>query len=377
MTETAEQLVDMIWREYGLHVRAIQRLAPVWRLESDLGPLCLKRVAYDEGKLRFICLAMEHLRREGFSRSPELLPARRGRRWLPHQDVHGEGWLFLTDWVADRPCDFLEEGHIAAATTTLAEFHQYAKGFDGPGLSRRRAHWQRWPRLLAGRTADLNRYAAMDEGTLAEQELLKAAVQQAQLAVTVLDKSQYRRLAAEACAEKSFVHRDVAARNFVLNYRDEANLIDFDYCRWDLRLADVARLLDRTLRSHRWSFSLGQRILSVYEETSPLHPDEYPVLLALLIFPQRFWRLCRRRYEGLLFDRTAFRRDLRQWQGEQRQKSGFLRRFAEEYCWGFLHRHDFNSLSDGATIAGESDTMGLPYQLDLYKRFFPQPGYRN
>ncbi|MZP28819.1 CotS family spore coat protein [Heliobacterium undosum] len=397
MAETAEQLVELIRREYGLHVRSIQRLAPVWRLETDMGPLCLKRVGYDEGKLRFICAAMEHLRRQGFTRSPVLLPSREGRLWIPNPDMcgdsrdsGGDGWLFLTNWVADRPCDFFVEAHIIAATATLAEFHQYAKGLESPGLSRRRSHWLRWPRLLAGRTADLHRYEALGAGAPGERDLLKTQIRQAQRALAVLEKSEFGRIAAESRKENTFVHRDIAARNFVLNYRDEAHLIDFDYCRWDLRLVDMARLLDRVLRSHRWSFSLGQKILSVYEEISPLQPGEYPVLLAFLLFPQRFWRLCRRRYDGFLSDTSEFSRDLRQQQAEQRQKGIFLRRFAEEYCWGFLHRHGFGCILEGETFSSEQEkdtvmsgdvgkardipagSLGLAYRIELYQRYFLQ-----
>ncbi|ABZ84975.1 putative spore coat protein s, putative [Heliomicrobium modesticaldum Ice1] len=420
MAETAEQLVELIRREYGLHVRAIQRLTPVWRLETDIGPLCLKRVGYDEGKLGFICAAMEHLRRQGFTRSPVLLPSREGRLWIPDLDMRGDyrdtgrdGWLFLTDWVADRPCNFSEEAHILAAAATLAEFHQYAKGLTSPDLSRRRGHWMRWPRLLAGRTADLHRYETLGARAPIERELLKTQIRQAQRALAVLERSEFGRIAAASQMEKTFVHRDIAARNFVLNYRDEAHLIDFDYCRCDLHLVDIARLLERVLRYHRWSYSLGQKILSVYEETTPLQPSEYPVLLAFLLFPQRFWRLYRRRYDGFISDASEFSRDLRQLQAEQRQKGFFLRRFAEEYCWGFLHRHGFDCIVEAETFLNEEGLLaeegaivqaehiakegivkagsieekdmaigkrrdiragswGLAYRLELYKRFFKQ-----
>ncbi|MBC9785024.1 CotS family spore coat protein [Heliobacterium chlorum] len=362
MTElTLDELADFLHRTYGYRLCSVQHLSPVWRLETDLGPLCLKKVCYEADKLQFICLAMAHLNRQGFLKSPELLPTLRGDYYAFYQ---GHSY-FLTDWVADIPCDFGEREHIFAATVTLAEFHQHSRGLETPPSLYRRPHWERWIRTLFRRTEDLRRYREkLEKSPLLS--LLDEHILQAETALTILENSQYSAIAQRAKKMSTFIHRDVAARNFVLDYKGQAKIIDFDYCRWDIRLVDIARLLDRTLRNHRWRFSLAQGILEAYDEMTPIFPEEYPVLLGLLYFPQRFWRLCHRYYESGTLESVHFLSNLRALQSEQAARMRFLRILAEEYCLGFLCRN-------GVRLSKEQhiDSEGYHYHwLDLYQRLY-------
>ncbi|MTV50126.1 CotS family spore coat protein [Heliobacillus mobilis] len=360
MTElTLEELADFLRHTYGYRLRSAQRLSPVWRLETDLGPLCLKKVCYEEDKLQYICLAMAHLNQQGFNKSPVLLPTLQGSYYAFYRGHR----YFLTDWVADIPCDFGEREHIFAATATLAEFHQYSRGLETPPDLYRRPHWERWIRTLSRRTEDLRRYRVkLEKSPLLP--LLNEQILQAETALNILENSQYRAIARRAKKLGTFIHRDVAARNFVLDYKGQAKIIDFDYCRWDIRLVDLARLLDRTLRSHRWRFGFARAILETYDEITPIFPEEYPVLLGLLYFPQRFWRLCHRYYESGTLECVHFLSNLRALQSEKTTRMRFLRILAEEYCLGFLCRN-------GIRLNGDCNVDSEGYHwLDLYQRLY-------
>ncbi|KAB2952301.1 CotS family spore coat protein [Heliorestis acidaminivorans] len=377
----AEELVTLLKEQYQINIRAIQQLSIVWRLESELGPLCLKKVTYEEEKLHFICQAMDHLTQQNFTLTPQVIPTWQGKLYTPFQG----GFAFLTDWVADRPCDFQRESHLTAATATLAQFHQHAKGLKTPQQNHRRAYWKRWPRVLSRRTKDLQKYRALVAEkkiflTMTEQKkmlaLLDQSIEQAKSSLKILENSQYQEISDNAKKEATFVHRDIASRNFVLDHYNQARLIDFDYCRWDIYICDLVRLLDRSLRYYRWSFQRGQEIIKTYDEIRPLEPAEYPLILALLTFPQKFWRLCHRFFrENSVHSIKDFLERMKVISSDFASKTRFLHRFAEEYCLGFFSRHkvtipSLNEQTEGEEISQwlEESRIGLAYQLGLYKK---------
>ncbi|MDD2420650.1 MAG: CotS family spore coat protein [Heliobacteriaceae bacterium] len=375
MTVSWEQLAGLLSREYGLQVFSIHHLAPVYRVKTPAGPLCLKFTDKKENHLAFMCLAMARLNKQGFTKSPTVLATRNGKLYTRFQNH----WCFLTNWAGDTPCDFRRPSHLDAATATLAEFHQYAQGLEVPVSVRRRPYWLRWPQVIARRIRDLEAYkqqvvTGFIPGLPGDfLHLLAEQINAAKKSLAILEKSRYNHLALQACNTKTFIHRDVAARNFVLNYAGQAGLIDFDYCRWDLPLIDLTRLLDRTLRRHRWSLGLAQHILSVYDAVNPLNPAEYPVLLAFLQFPQKFWRLCQRYFANPQpLAPGVFIRSIRDLTRDLPARTRLLHNLATEYCWGFVNQFNFPTLPVSPATTSVPARLGIPYQLSLYHQTYQE-----
>jgi spore coat protein I len=105
--------------------------------------------------------------------------------------------------------------------------------------------------------------------------------------------SEYPRLAKEAAAVGSFIHYDVAARNFIIRDK-KAQLIDFDYCCCDLPLTDLMRLIKRSLKNGSHYEVKINAILNGYQQYRRLTKAEGEVLYALLLFPQKYWRISHR-----------------------------------------------------------------------------------
>lgn len=383
MNLTVEHIAEFLFGQYGIMAISIQQLSPVFRIKTEVGPLCLKVVSYSERKLHFICLAMSHLKQKGFAKSPELLITRQSK---PFTTFHNK-LCFLTDWVADTPCDFGQRDHLISATTTLAEFHHYAQGLQVPGHLHRRSFWNRWPGIWSHRIQELEEYQSRVEASPLNStgkhkllSVMKEQIRQARESLEILLRSQYTSVASQAKALKSFVHRDVAARNFVIDHYGTAKIIDFDYCRWDIRIADIARLLDRTLRNRRWNFDLAQQILNIYDEINPIHPDEYPIILALLYFPQKFWRYCHRQFQKTTpISIDEINHGLHELEYDFRGKNKFLQQFAKEFCYGFTNRC-FPSVHFLAKQPSSNpfefrleSKIGLDYNMQLYKQAYAFP----
>jgi spore coat protein I len=105
--------------------------------------------------------------------------------------------------------------------------------------------------------------------------------------------SSYPTLISRAKEAGAFIHYDVAARNFIIK-EHRAYLIDFDYCCCDLPLTDLTRLWKRSFKQGENYTSRIEAIIKGYRQHRTIRKEEFDVLYALLLFPQKHWRIAHR-----------------------------------------------------------------------------------
>ena len=326
---------DPVWKElekrFGLQIRSLAPVKSVVRIDSDQGSYALKAVSYRPAKLQFIIAAIEHVHRGGFTRLARILPDAQGNYYF-NRNSH---LLFLTTWVHGEQCDVRKPPHLTAATETLAEFHLHSRGLFPPVGSRFKVMWDRWPELLMRRAAMLEQFREK-ASSLPPSPFIRLWLKhfdyyrlQAGQALSLLRASAYEQLADLACREQSFIHRDVAGRNFIIGNDQKAYLIDFDYCRFDLRLVDIQRLVERSMKKWQWNFDVAFFILSRYHQINPLRPEEFKVMQAFMTFPQKFWRLSDRYFnQKKNWNESKYLRHLEDIIDSQRPREIFFARFA-------------------------------------------------
>ncbi len=323
--------------QYPITVRSIAPVQEdVYFVEANQGKFCLKCANKGEHKMLFIYSVLKHLVEDGFPKVSAPVPTKNGS---PLVKAAGHIYL-LTEWVSGVACDFDRDHHLTAAARTLAEFHQHAKGIKVLTGAKARSMYEKWPKILENRVAELkifqNTVRNKNSLTDFEKKYLAYAdsfIEKGSRACSTLKSSAYHKIAQEAEAQKTFTHRDVAARNFIIGRDGEAYMIDFDYCRYDLRVTDVVRLVERTLRNVKWDFGKAVVILDNYNKIYPLEKEQYQIMLAFFQFPQKFWRISQRYFkkkqrwqeEGYLKKLASVTRKL-QYQDQ------FIRSFEKHYC---------------------------------------------
>lgn len=326
---------DPIWkdleRRFGFQIRSLTPVKSVVRIDSEHGSYALKGVSYRPAKLQFIIAAIEHVYQGGFTRLARILPDMQGNYYF----THNNHLLFLTPWVHGEQCEVRKPAHLTAATETLAEFHHYSRGLIPPLGSRFKVMWDRWPEVLLRRAAMLEHFKEK-ASTLPSSPFIRLWLKhfdyyhlQAGQALSLLKSSAYTQLADLARREQTFIHRDVAGRNFIISHDQKAYLIDFDYCRFDLRLVDVQRLIERSMKKWQWNFDVAFFIISRYHQIHPLRPEEFKVMQAFMTFPQKFWRLSDRYFNRKKnWSEGKYLRRLEAIIEDQRPREIFFTRFA-------------------------------------------------
>ncbi len=67
--------------------------------------------------------------------------------------------------------------------------------------------------------------------------------------------------------------------------------MNFDYCNIDLPVIDLYRLLRKVLEKNDWDVRMGIKAINIYNSISPLGAEELQMLLFLIMYPEKFWKI--------------------------------------------------------------------------------------
>jgi spore coat protein I len=119
-------------------------------------------------------------------------------------------------------------------------------------------------------------------------ELIKGA----QKALVALEATEYSRLNAEVTVQDMVMNNFSRGNLRILS--NHAVCLQFNDYYWELPIVDLALLLVKTGRSHRWGLEWFNILIEEYRTHFSISKEEYGIILAVLSFPWHVYRLCNR-----------------------------------------------------------------------------------
>ncbi len=246
--------------------------ARLWRLETSLGPLCLRAWPSElpsDRQLAFMHATLRHVRAQGLTFIPAPLRTRTGKTFVRHQS----GLWELTHWMPGS-ADYHSNPsptRLRAALRALARFHVAAITPDGhdpigpsPTMKRR---FEELRAFVNGPAASEMRDRVPD-GRWPELDLL---------AERLLEQVRARRDYLNTLLEKPLVQvtqqpviRDIWHDHILFDGDEVSGLIDFGAMSVDTVAVDVARLLGSLVDGDESAWDQGLR---AYSELRPLSMD--------------------------------------------------------------------------------------------------------
>ncbi|MCR4944097.1 MAG: CotS family spore coat protein, partial [Clostridium sp.] len=287
-----------IERQFNIKIEVLKANKGIYYLKTNKGERCLKKINYGPQKLLFVYGAKEHLVKNGFENVDKYFLNTDGEPYaLVNEDLYT-----LSEWLDGRECDFHNIEEVKIAAKTLAKLHEASKGYDPPDNSKLKSDLGRWPHLMEKRIKSLDKMRDMIRKKSVKSDFDILYLQSMEFykdigkkALDTLNSSEYESLCAKAEEEKSFCHHDYTYHNIILNGKD-VHVIDFDYCKREVRTFDISNFMIKVLKRVDWNISFARDILNAYNSVSKLSDEEMKVLYAYLQFPQRYWRLANRYY---------------------------------------------------------------------------------
>ncbi|WP_010235325.1 CotS family spore coat protein [Clostridium arbusti] len=324
-----------IERQFDLKIESIKPNRGVYYLKTNKGNKCLKKIDYGIQKLLFVYSAKEHLISKGFTGIDRYCLNIEGNPYaLVNEDIYT-----LSGWIEGRECNFHEDEDLISASQTLAVLHEKSKGYEPPENSKLKTDLGRWPHLMEKRVRSFEkmRDMARKKGNKAQFDLnyIKSYDFFKQIglkAINILNTSEYMNLCKKTEDEKGFCHHDYTYHNIIIDNKDEVNVIDFDYCKREIRVYDLSNYMIKVLKRCDWDIQHAKLIIDAYNKVSPLEESEYRVLFAFLLFPQRFWRLCNRfYYNEVNWGQSTFSNKIQELIDEREKYNKFIDDFKEMY----------------------------------------------
>lgn len=324
-----------IERQFGIEIESIKPNRGVYFLKTNKGMKCLKKIDYGTQKLLFVYGAKEHLRNNGFPRVDMYCLNSEG---LPYAMVN-EDIYTLSEWVEGRECDFQNDDDLKNAARNLANLHLASKGYDPPENSKLKSDLGRWPNMMDKRIKSLEKMRDMarkkSNKTPFDLDYIKSIEFYKSLgkrAMKVLDSSDYMDICRVTDEEKSFCHHDYTYHNIVIDNNNEVNVIDFDYCKKEIKSYDISSFMIKALKKLEWNVEYAKLIIDEYNSINVLKPEEYRVIFAFLLFPQRFWRLSNRYYYNEVnWAQNTFNNKIQELINEQNNYMKFIDDFKRIY----------------------------------------------
>lgn len=324
-----------IERQFGIKIENIRPNKGVYYLKTNKGDKCLKKINYGAQKLLFVYGAKEHLINNGFKYVDKYCLNLNGEPYaIINEDIYT-----LSEWIDGRECDYKNKEDLSKAAAFLCKMHKASCGYEPPENSKLKTDLGRWPHLMQKRVRALDKMRGMvrkknrkTQFDLTYIENVEFYKKLGKKAIELMDKSIYIELCDKAEEEKSFCHHDYNYHNIIIDKNDNVNIIDFDYCKKEIRAYDVANFITKTVKRLDWNIEYAKLIIDEYNKVNPLTEEELQVVYIFLVFPQRFWRLCNRYYYNeVTWGESTFDRKINNLIGEQDKFKEFLEKFKKEY----------------------------------------------
>ncbi|MDP4143475.1 MAG: CotS family spore coat protein [Bacillota bacterium] len=288
-----------IERQFDIKIESIRPNKGVYFIKTNIGNKCLKRINYGIQKLLFVYAAKEHLINNGFIRVDRYCLNNEGNPYaLVNEDIYT-----LSEWIDGRECNFCSQDDLIRAARTLAAMHEGSKGYEPPENSKLKTDLGRWPHLMEKRVRSFEKMRDMARKKSNKAQFDLDYVKNVDFfkemgikSMNILNDSRYMDICKKTDEEKSFCHHDYTYHNIIIDGDNSVNVIDFDYCKREVRAFDVSNFMIKVLKRNDWNVNYAKLILDSYNEVSHLAEEEYRVLYSFLLFPQRFWRLANRFY---------------------------------------------------------------------------------
>ncbi|EIA26187.1 Spore coat protein CotS [Candidatus Arthromitus sp. SFB-4] len=234
---------------------------------------------------------------------------------------------------------FLNIDDVNNSAKVLANLHISSKGYDPPEHSKLKSDLDRWPSIMDKRirSFDKMRDLVRKKGLKNDVDMIYIKNYEfykdiAKKAYNIFEKSNYYDICREIENEKSFCHHDYTHHNIVIDKHDNINILDFDYCKREVRSYDIANYIIRVLKKNNWDINICKSIIESYNSNLELRYEDIFLIYGFLLFPQRFWRVCNRYfYNDVLIRQNVFLSQLEKLVNERESYMNFIDNFEREF----------------------------------------------
>lgn len=293
-----QRLDKDISEQYMIKIKSVVPFRDGYIIETSKGKKILKVCKFSPQRVLFIHGVKEHLHTNGFNNIDRYLCTWEGS---PYIVINHECYT-LSDMAEGKALNMDSEKEVRDAAKLLASVHNASRGYIPPQGCIVKDKLGKLPEQLQKRMHEIRRLKKYAEKRKTGfdnifMEKVDYFNYMAEKSLDRLSKSSYNDLVIEAKKNGVVCHQDFTQYN-VINCRDQLYVINFDYCCFELKMHDLANFIRRKMRKCGWDINKAEAILKQYTTVEDLSHEEMEIIIILIMFPQKFWRISNRYYNS-------------------------------------------------------------------------------
>jgi spore coat protein I len=302
MIESLNTLAGRLMESWPLSVESIEmvqggQMALVWKIMTDQGPKCLKRMNRPEKKSLFSIFAQDYMAKKG-AKVPGIVPTKHDSLYVKHGP-----FLFLVyDWIEGRQFDIAIPEDMEWIMKGLAAYHLDSKGYTPPSGIPIFTKLGRWPNHYVKRCQQMQSWKLLaqreQENPFSKLYLeeIDYFIQFGRETLTRLQQSHYPEWVANCKITPNLCHQDYGTGNTLLS-NNEVWVIDLDTTTFDLPIRDLRKMIVPTMGDTGvWNDVVIEHMLKGYESVNPLTNEQKKVMLIDMLFPYELHEVVREKY---------------------------------------------------------------------------------
>lgn len=299
ITSKEMQILITVMHKYNFELVSAEKVRSAYKIITDHGKFCLKRMKHGKNNAKNGCILTEELLLNKFTNTAKYFRTKDGAFSVSYK----KNIFYLTEWLEGVECDLTNIDEAVNCTKLLAQFHNISNKIDQHKINIPN-NLKNWPKIFASNLNDLEKFKRIinskkikSEFDMVFTENIDNFYNRGTLAISMLNKSKYYKSSKVANDKKIICHNSFYYQN-IIKKDGEYFIIDLDSIMIDLQISDLGKLISRLMfkKSYGWDFRFAKDLIDAYNSTNRLSREDLEIMLALIIFPHKFWKLGKKRY---------------------------------------------------------------------------------
>lgn len=294
-----QNMINSVLKKYGFTLIDVYKVRSAYKVICNEGTYCLKRMKHGKYKVKNGYMLTEHLQNKGFNYIANYVKTKDDAYYVKYDKYI----LYMTEWIEGEECNVDSINESINCAKLLAEFHIAVSDIDTSKLIVKN-NLKNWPKVFLSNIYGLENFKKIilrkrivNEFDSAYSSHIDTLYERGILALNILNQSNYYNLSRESTKNNTLCHDSFYYQN-ILKKDEEYYIIDLDSIIIDLQINDLGKFIRRLMykKEYRWDFNKAKCIIEAYNSIKPISVDELEIMLALIIFPHKFWKIGKKRY---------------------------------------------------------------------------------
>lgn len=294
------EVVKEVCAKYGVNAQSIVKIRSVYKVKYDKNKsICLKRMKHGKKTVIRGNRLVEALNSNGFYNTEKYFRTLNGNLYIKYKKFI----FYATEWIEGSECNFDDLEEACSCVKLLAEFHISTNKFGKKNFNIYN-NLKNWPDIFKDDLRELEKFKNVINKKILKSEFditylknVDKFLDRGLMAMNILSTSSYYKISKKASHNKTICHDSFYYQN-IIKKNGVYYLIDLDSIIIDLQINDLGKLIRRLMYkgAYKWDFEKAKKLIEAYTEINPLSKEELEVMLSLIIFPHKFWKLGKKRY---------------------------------------------------------------------------------